>query len=350
MNRKRVTISDVARKAGVSIATVSRVINETDYPVNDELRKIVTETAEAMNYTPNIFGKSLKSGKSSDIGVILPSMVNPFYSEVIAGIEQECRSAGYNPIFCNSGHKPEKERELIGLMQEKCVEGLLISTVDGESDTLERLLEENTDVVLLDQPVEKFDVDSVSYDFRRAGMLAAQYLVQKGHREIAFLSAPFDRFSRRAIFGGFRDALAVAGVCFGENDLFLSTEEDIAGKDGIDEFANGRKLAGIFLRSGCRATAVAAINDISAFGVIQEFSQEGVRVPEDVSVMGFDDISFSAMVNPPLTTVRQPSFEMGRLAARALVSLIRKKEQKPSRILLKPELIERESVRAMQKE
>lgn len=346
MDKKRTTISDVAKKAGVSIATVSRVLNGTDYPVKESLREAVLGAAEQMNYTPNFFGRSLKSGKSNDIGVILPSMVNPFYSEVIAGMEKECRDAGYNPIFCSSNNEPEKELEQIRLMRKKCVEGLLISTINADSASLRRYISGNSNVVLFDQPVESLTCGSVGYDFALAGALAARYLVSRGHRRIAFLSTPLDRPSRRAIFKGFRGALGgEAGAAFHPEDLIVLPGGSSSVEMGNGEFENGHRLARAFLDSRCPATAAVAINDITAFGVIQELIRSGCRVPGDVSVMGFDDIRFSAMLNPALTTVSQPSFKMGCLAARVLIGRLKKTERGEKHILLKPAVVERESVR-----
>ena len=345
-SRRRITISDVAKKAGVSIATVSRVLNGTDYPVKDSLRKAVLRAAEQMNYTPNFFGRSLKSGKSNDIGVILPSMINPFYSEVIAGTEKECRDAGYNPIFCSSNNEPEKELEQIRLMRKKCVEGLLISTINADSGPLRRYIMGNSNVVLFDQPAEGLSCGSVGYDFTLAGALAAHYLTGKDHRRIAFLSPPLDRPSRRAIFKGFRRALEESDVGFRPEDLIVLPSETALDEKGNYEFENGHRLARAFLKMHCPATAAVAINDITAFGVIQELLRSGRRVPGDISVMGFDNINFSAMVNPALTTVSQPSFEMGRLAARVLIGGLQKADRREAaeHILLKPEVIERESV------
>ncbi len=345
--KKRITISDVARKAGVSIATVSRVMNGADYPVNDNLRKAVLEAAEALHYAPNLFGRSLKSGKSSDVGVIVPSLVNPFFSEVISGMERRFRAEGYNPIFCSSGHEPEKELELIALMREKCVEGLLISTIHADSGLLHRLMDEDASIVLFDQPIPGFRGDSVSFDFVRAGRIAAQYLVRMGHREIAFLCAPFNRFSRRAIFRGFRESLAEQGAPFRRKNLVVSPDEGKMGETGIREFENGRRLAKMFLASGSGATAAAVFNDITALGVVRELLQNGVRVPDDVSVMGFDNIGFSAMTTPALTTINHLSFRMGALAADVLVDRIRGKAGAPVDILLKPELVERDSVKSV---
>ena len=344
MSRKRVTITDVAKKAGVSIATVSRVINDTDYHVNDELRERVSQAAKELQYMPNFFGRSLKNGKSKDIGVILPSMVNPFYSEVIAGIEKECRNAGYNPILCTSSNRPDKEKELIGLMQSKCVDGMLISTINDDSDFLRKLIGAETSIVIFDQPMPDFSGDSVTFDFYQAGMLSAQYLVDNGHSDIAFLSAPFERFSRRAVFSGFCDALGKSEKTFSKKKLFISAVKDYK-KAGIDEFENGRRLAKMFLNAHCAATAIVTINDITAFGIIQELIKNGCRVPEDVSVIGFDNISFSAMFSPSLTTISQPSFEMGRMAAQVLLERIRNRSKNSTQILMKPAIVERETVK-----
>lgn len=348
MRNKRATISDIAKAANASIATVSRVLNDTDYPVHDELRERVRKAAESLNYTPNFLGKSLKSGRSNDIGVIVPSLINPFYAEVIAGIEKECRKSGYNPIFCSSEHKPDKEKELLNLLQEKCVEGTLISTINEGSDYLKHLISNNSNIALLDQLLPNFNGDSVSFDFYQAGTLSVLYLLRKGHRNIAFLSAPIERFSRRTICKGFRDALINAGIPFPDENLFISDMKDDNGKMGINEFENGCRLARMFLESGCAATAIVAINDITAFGVIHELIRNGRRVPEDISVIGFDDIQFSAMLNPPLTTISQPSFEMGTLAASVLIERITQKDKPVTRILLKPAIVERESVKMLQ--
>lgn len=345
MGSKRVTILDVAKMAEVSIATVSRVLNNTEYPVSDELREKITKAANKLNYTPNVFGKSLKSGKSNDIGIIVPSLINPFYAEVISGIEKECRNVGYNPIFCSSHHMPENEKKYIDLLKHKCVEGILISTINEDSEYLRQLATE-MNIVLFDQSITNFIGDSVTYDFYQAGSICGQYLIKKGHKNIAFLTAPFDRFSRKSIYDGFRSALKDAGTPFNEKNLFISSIEDVYNVE-CDEFENGRKLAKNFLEAKCEATVAVAINDITALGVIQEFIKNGKRVPEDISVIGLDNISYSAMVTPPLTTINQPSFEMGMLAVEVLINKINKKSKKNSQVLLKPTVIERESVKTI---
>lgn len=349
MNAKgRATILDIAKRADASTATVSRVLNGTDYPVRPELKERILKAAKELNYTPNIFGKMLKSGKSSDIGVIIPSLTNPFYSQTVSGIERECRKRGYNPIFCSSYNDKEKENAYIDLMQQKCVEGILISTINEDHSCLRNLLNQNQNIVMFDQETEGLDCDNITFNFHESGKLCAEYLVSSGHEKIAFLTMPFTRRSRRSVFEGFQAALKVYGVPFSKSQLFVCTVNDAAyGEDGLDEFENGRVLAQMFAESGCKATAIAAINDITAFGVISWLAENRIRVPEDVSVIGFDNISISTMINPPLTTVNQPSYEMGRLAARMLIDKIDQGVKMSSRVLLQPSIIERGSVKQL---
>ena len=347
----RITINDVARAANVSNATVSRVLNRSDYPVREEIRRKVLETAERLHYMPNLFGRNLKIGRSNDIGVIVPSLLNPFYAETVAGIELECRKQGYNPIFCSSGHKVEKEREYADLLQQKCVEGLIISSISSDEEDIRHILDHTPNMVLLDQPAICNRCDSVTYNFFEAGKLAAGYLIENGHKDIAFLVPSFDRQSRVARLEGMKAAMAEAGLSFDTSRLFMLEEEapEIKEDDRMDTrsdgLRDGAELAQAFLKSGCPATAVVAVNDIIALGVIHEFISNGVSVPGDISVLGFDNINISEMSNPALTTITQPSVEMGRIATRLLIDRINGEIRTSSNIVLGPSLVERESVR-----
>ena len=351
--QNRITINDVAKAAGVSNATVSRVLNNSDYPVSPEIRKRVLEAAKKLRYTPNLFGRNLKKGKSNDIGVIVPSLLNPFYAETVAGIELECRKRGYNPIFCSSGHKVEKEMEYVDLLQQKCVDGLIISSISSNVADMQQILDHNRNIVLFDQPAICGGCDSVTYNFNEAGKMAARYLLGKGHHEIAFLVPSFDRQSRVARFEGVKEVLEESGIGFQEKNLFLLEEESqeiienesILSDNRSGWFKDGIELAQAFLKSGCKATAIVAVNDIIALGLLHEFIRNGVRVPQDISVLGFDDINISVMSNPSLTTIAQPSVEMGRMAAHMLIERINGELQSNTNIVLRPSIVERESVR-----
>ena len=346
---ERATIKDIARAVGVSIATVSRVLNKSDYPVREELREKVLEMAEELRYTPNIYGKLLKSGKSNDIGVVVPSLINPFYAETVTGIEVECHSRGYNPILCSSNNAYSREKEHIEFFMQKRMRGILVCTINEDDTYLRQVIRDNPNIVLFDQPITDFECDYVSFDFHRAGVIAAEHLLEKGHREIAFLSPPFDRKSRKEQFNGFYETLQSRGVAFDMSSLIICATGDENAETSILEFRNGQELAKCFLKAGRPATAVVVVNDITAIGVINEFSKNNLRIPDDISVMGFDNIMFSAMVNPPFTTVNQPSFEMGKLAVRLLIDKIANKPDGLSSIVLEPYIVERESIKEIGK-
>ena len=238
----------------------------------------------------------------------------------------------------------EKEKFYIDLLHYKCVAGMLISTINDDAEYLDNVLQYDPNMVFFDQQIENPDCDSVSFDFYGGGVMIAEYLLEMGHRDIAFLTTPLSRKSRRSIFEGFRKALADHGVRFDSSRLFVLSAEDTGYEESIAEFENGCALARLFLASGCGATAIVAVNDITAFGIISALLESNRRVPQDVSVMGFDNISISNMVNPPLTTINQPSYETGRLAAGMLLDKIRQEVKMRSNILLQPSVIERGSV------
>ena len=244
--------------------------------------------------------------------------------------------------------------EYVELLQQKCVEGLIISSISSNEIDIQRVLDRNRNIVLFDQPAVCGGCDSVTYNFFEAGKMAANYLMEKGHRDIAFLVPSFDRQSRLARFEGMKEAMAEADLDFDGKRLFLMEEEapEVEEKDDLISRRNGglrdgAELARAFLKSNCTATAVVAVNDIVALAVIHEFISNGVRVPQDISVLGFDDINISAMSNPSLTTVTQPSVEMGRIATRLLIDRINGEIRSNVNMVLGPSLVERESVRAI---
>lgn len=343
--KKNVTIADIARKVGVSTATVSRVLNRTPYPVSDALRQKIEQTAQEMNYVPNLFGKRLKEGESRDIGILLPSLTNPYYSHVIGGIESVCRKKGLELLFCSSDNRVDMEKANLNRMLQMRVAGILLSSISLDTTHIDDALKINPNILLFDQPVQNAKCDCVAADFSAAGELALDYLYACGHRKIAFLSTPLNRASRIAVHQGLQQRQSAL-----QNDpielqtLFLGQEDC----NSLD-YDCGQELARRFLRQNCDATAILAINDIVALGIIRGFYQAGVRVPEDISVMGIDDIDLGEMARPPLTTVYHPSFEIGETAMNRLLDKIENGKNKTvylkTNILAQPELIVRASVK-----
>lgn len=345
--QKRITIHDIAKEAGVSSATVSRVLGGSDYPVSEKLRVKILSLAEQLDYIPNMIGKQLKTDTNMTIGVIIPTISNPFYAAVMLGIEEAARKSGYHVLLCNSLQDKSLEEGYLKTLFEKQVKGVIISSISGNRKLMMRLIKMGLNVIAIDQKLDMPEVLQIEFDYRRGGHMAASYLLEKGHRNIGYVSAPLDRPSRRHIYQGFFEALEAAGV--GKNESFIQ----IAGEEkevyeGIYEFENGKTLTRNLLRQAELPTAIFACNDVTAFGVMSELAASGLRVPEDISVMGFDNIEFGRMVTKALTTIKQPDYEMGKMACTMLLDKLRKDSRYETDIMLLPKLIERDSVRSVE--
>ncbi|WP_058485692.1 LacI family DNA-binding transcriptional regulator [Defluviitalea phaphyphila] len=344
MGKKAPTISDIAKLANVSIATVSRVLNNTNYPVKKEVREKVLKIAKELNYKPNIFSKMLKGGMSREIGVIIPSITNPFYAQLISAVEKECINRDYVPIVCSSYNSSKLEKKHLDMLLQKQVAGMLISTINTSKTFLKSLSSYNMKFVLFDQNYEDLEYDSVSFDFYKSSYLAVEYLIKCGHKDIAFLTAPIDRKSRKMIYKGYKQALRDNGLRFNRKRVVISSIKDMEFQ-GEREYENGKKLVKMLLKSETLPDAIVAINDMTAIGIIKELMSNKIDVPNDISVIGFDNISIGEMINPSLTTMHQPAYKTGTLAAKMLLDRIEGKEIENNKIILQPTLIERNSVK-----
>lgn len=347
---KKATVSDIAKRAGVSAATVSRVMNDTGYPVRAELRDRVLDAASQLNYKPNVFSQMLKGGSSREIGVIVPSITNLFYAQLVSAVEAECLSRGYTPIICSSQDSPELEKRHLENLERKQVEGVLLSCVQPSDSLLDMLNSSVRAFVLFDQTSPGYGGDCVGFDFFEGGYMATKYLLDCGHRDIAFISGPIDRPSRNQYFDGYRRALRDSGVRLNNRRVVLYGDGENHSNASIEtEFRCGWELGRSLMQSEYLPDAVVAINDMVAIGTIKYLESEGVHVPRDISVIGFDDISISSLVSPALTTIVQPAAETGRLAAQILLNRLDGIEVTDSNVILSPKLMERGSVRRLHK-
>jgi LacI family transcriptional regulator len=344
---KKTTIYDIAAEVGTSAATVSRVLSNSGYPVKEEVRKRIYETADKLNYSPNMVGRMLKKSESQDIGVIIPTISNPFYSQIILGIEQEARKKGFNILLCNSFRDAQTEKTYIESLYQKQVRGIILSSVDENHIFLKNMQENGLRVVAFDQSFDDIKCNKVGFDYIRGGLMAVEYLLSMGHRSIAFLTSPLTRRSRRETLEGYRLALLKNGLQVKDENIIVS-EFEKESETGTYEFENGRALARTFLGLKERPSAIFAVNDMTAFGIINELINNGIKVPEDISIVGFDNIEVSSMINPPLTTVNQPSFETGRLACRMLLDSMDSDDYSDVSFMLEPSLIKRKSVKEKQ--
>jgi len=343
MNKKP-TIKDVARISESSIATVSRVLNNSEYPVKQELRERILKVAEEIDYKPNIFSKMLKGAASKEIGIIIPSISNPFYAQLVSSVERECLKRNYIPIICSSYNDYDLEMRHIETLIQKQVAGIIMSNIGEVKKLTDKLNHEKMKFVLFDQYYKNMDYSSISFDFYKSGYMAVEFLISNSNKEIAFLTAPFDRLSRKMIFEGYKDALKNHNLPFNKKLVLVS---EIPNGENVSnaEFENGFLLADMLLKLKKLPDAIVAINDITAIGIIKGLNTKGVKIPEDISIIGFDDISFSSMITPGLTTMRQSSTITGTQGTRMLIDKIEGKKIENNNILISPELIIRNSVK-----
>ena len=339
----QITIKDVARECGISVTTVSRVLSGSSYPVSAGVRAKVESTAKKLGYSPNILARSLKKSVSNEVAVITPSVVNPFYTAMIKGIEQQLWGSRYGMVIYVTGQRGRSDEDVIQSLRGKMVAGVIAASDSVSDELLEELVKfkrsNSVPIVLTDyQRKNDGDICGVFFDYEKGAALAAEYFLKKGHRRIAFATNHLDRRSRVYRYKGFGDMLRANGVELGEENTFFSS--------GETSFQSGLELSEVILKSAYHPTAVAAINDTVASGILSGLAAKGIKVPEDISVIGFDDIVFAEMSFPPLTTVNIPVEKMGELAARRLLDEL-SGNREPYSIFMQPTLVERKTVRAL---
>ena len=323
---------DVAEQAGVSVTTVSHVIN-TSRPVSDELQTRVHSAMQALGYKPNRLARSLRQGRTYTIGMIVPDSANPFFAEVARGIEDTTFGHGYSLILCNSDGDLEKELFYADHLAEKQVDGILFIAAGVSSEHIELLHDRQIPVVVVDRNLPDVAVDAVLTDNRGGGCLATNHLIELGHRRIACITGPSDITPSAERVAGYRQAMQKAGLPIDES-LILR---------GSFNYENGYQAAQTLLSRSPRPTAIFASNDLMAVGVLSAANQRGLRVPEDLSVIGYDDVRLASFTVPLLTTVQQPKHEIGVLAATWLLERIDQPDTPPRKQLLKVSLQARQT-------
>lgn len=335
MERKVVTIKDVAKKAGVAPSTVSRVINENGY-VSPEVRERVLRVIEELGYIPNPMARGLGGGQTYTIGLILPDITNIFFPSIARGVEDAASVQGYTVILCNSDNDPTNEDNYIRTLQQKFVDGIIIAGSGSQGSNIQDLVDQGLPVVLIDRRLEGVAVDAVLCDNLGGAYCAVSYLLNEGHEEIAFLGGPPEISTTKERQQGYILAHAERGLSVNQSWI----------KYGEFKYESGLKQMTEILEAGKMPTAVFAANDMLAIGAIRAIEAKGLKVPEDISVVGFDDILWASLEKPPLTTMAQPMYRMGMTACELLIERIRNRlDGEPRQIVFKPELIIRQSTR-----
>jgi LacI family transcriptional regulator len=326
------SIKDVAKEAGVSIATVSRVLNSINV-VNEDTKKRVEEAIEKLSYRPNIVARSLKTHRTSTIGIIIPDISSAFYPEIVRGAEDVANIYEYNIILCNTDLDPEKEMEYLNVLKEKMVDGVIYMSNSLESKTIELIKKLQMPTVLVETTDEEKTFPSVTIDNEKAAYEATKYLIKKGNKRIAYLGAREDKINAGAIrYLGYKKALRESGV---------ELDKDIVSLRGLKAHSGYEGMKVIIAKS--KPDAVFCASDEVAMGAINALREANLRVPEDVNVMGFDNIDSAAIFYPKLTTISQPMYDMGSVSMSLLIKVIGKSILEEQHFVLPHKLIERDS-------
>ncbi|RJX70939.1 LacI family DNA-binding transcriptional regulator [Vibrio sinensis] len=329
------TMKDIARLAGVSTSTVSHVINSSRY-VSEEISERVNKAAKELNYTPSALARSFKMNRTKTFGMLMTTSTNPFFGEVVKGVERSCYQQGYNLIVCNTEGDQVRMKASINTLLQKRVDGLILmcSSLVGERfDIFEQY--PDIPIVVMDWGPMHFTSDKIQDNSLRGGYLAAKYLVESGHQSIGCITGPLNLYQAQMRYEGYKRALNEANLSF-NGDWIVESDFNCEG---------GYQAFNTIYSKGTLPSAIFVCNDMMAMGVINAANEKGIRIPEDVSLIGYDDIHIAKFMSPGLTTIHQPKYRLGQSA----VEMLLKRLEDPSRdahvVQLEPTLVERSSVK-----
>lgn len=344
-----VTLQDVAEKAGLSPSTASRVLNgkSEKYRISEASEQRVLDAARELGYKPNLLARSLRRQETLSVGLVVPDLSNPFFAHVTSSIQRSAHQAGYNLIVCSTDERLKLEVEHIDLLLSKRVDGLIVMPVGQEYRHLQRLLDEGKPLVLLDRHFEELDACCVTVDNSRAAFEATEHLIEHGHERIGLVQGLPHTSTNRDRKQGYVDALQKHGLPVDDR---LTAGRDFGAQSGYE-------AAGRLLGADEPPSALFALGERLTLGTLRAISEAGLQVPEDISLVSFDDVDFAPFVAGSLTAVAQPREAMGEAAVDVLIDLMQNSpkedhaggpedRQKPSRPVLQPHLIVRGSVAA----
>jgi LacI family transcriptional regulator len=334
-SQRRRSIRDVAELAGVSVGTVSNVLNKPAL-VAEGTRTRVEDAIRSLGFVRNGSARQLRAGTSQAVGAIVLDISNPFFTDVARGVEDRLAEDDRILILASSDEQRSKEERYLRLLEEQGVQGVLVSPAEADLSWLDATRARGTSVVLIDRTSPTTDMCSVSVDDVKGGELAAAHLVSMGHRRMAFVNGPSKIRQCADRRKGVRKALRAAGLSLGSSlvEVVVETQNADGGERALEEL----------LQLSDPVTAIACVNDLTALGVMRGLLRHGLRVPDDVAVVGYDDVEFAAVLATPLTSVRQPRYQIGRAAADLLLDETRRDgTHRHRQIQFQPELIVRAS-------
>ncbi len=331
------TIKDVAKYANVSTSTVSHVLNKTRF-VSEDISSRVNAAIAELNYAPSALARSLKMNSTKTFGMLVTTSTNPFFGEVVKGVERRCYEQGYNLILCNTESDANRIYSSLDTLLQKRVDGLLLMCTEIKNQIPELFSRyQSVPTIVMDWGLIDFPSDRIQDNSRHGGYLATKYLIEQGHRQIGCLTGPLNKLQSQQRLDGFYQAM---------NEYKLDVNHDWIAS-GNFECEGGETAFNQIYASGTLPTALFVCNDMMAMGMINCASKKGISVPNDISIVGYDDIKMAKYITPSLTTVHQPKYELGQQAVDSLLDKINHKSVVNNVISLEPTLIIRDSVKKL---
>ncbi len=333
--KKRLTIMDVARTAGVSKTTVSRYLSKQYGNLAEPTRKKIQEAIQSLNFQPNRMAAGLKGGRSYLIGMVVADITNPFTVRILHAAEVLCRSKGYSLMVCNTNNDSQLEREYIFMLQSHRIDGLVINTSGQNNQFLKDMADQETSVVLVDRRVPELGFDFVGVDNIAPTREAVRFLIAHGYETIGFFSQPIDGIStRRERMNAFQSVLTEHNHPSFENIYELKID---------DEESLDKQMENFLEASSGRKRAIFSANGVVTLAVLKEIQKRGLRIPEDISLVSFDDPEWAGVLTPALTTISQPTEEIGRQVIERVFKRIEGDKEEPQELILPAEFIVRAS-------
>jgi LacI family transcriptional regulator len=328
-----ITIKDIAKSADVSVATVSYVINKSRY-VSPELTLRVEEAIDRLGYSPNAVARSLRQNRTKLIGLIIPDNSNPFFAEIAKGVEDAGFEAGYSVILCNSNASINREMTYLNLLRSKRVEGIIFIATSTQVEQVRSFLKVKIPAVIFYRDVPSLDVDTIRIDNFEAGYTATRHLIDLGHQSIACIRPASDETPSAQRVEGYKKAMEESGLTWYPELM----------PQGDNRVSSGKSAVQKLIKSKRSFSAIFSTNDAMAIGSMRALREMGYQIPQDISVVGVDDIILASYVEPPLTTIAQPKYEAGCQAVSFLIERIESEyNEGPRNILLDTQLIVRQS-------
>lgn len=335
---RHVTLSDVARQAGVSLMTVSRVVNNKE-GVGQETRQQIQEIIQQLGYRPSSIARSLATRRTGTLGLIVPDVSNPYFSDITHGVEQVALNEGYSVLLCDTDEDPHRELDALQLLEEKRVDGVVLCCPRLNLPDIRTAIAHHPAAVLINRPLDNLQeltvrLGAVASDDEAGGELATQHLLSRGHKIVGFLAGPVSSSGGQRRGQGYRKVLAAAGIAFNPA-LTPHCSPTVEG---------GWEAARQLLQTHPEITALFCFNDLVAIGALQACAELKRAVPEELAIVGYDDIPMASLVTPALTTCRVPREDLGKLATRLLINRIQDCcDEECQDLVLKPELVIRAS-------